>query len=490
MKKELQHIIFWIVIGLTVIKTNAWSQEDYTLEEGLHFSVGMQGIVNTNEILFPNIRKSDPQILKTPIQQEWDKLNPSFTFELKSNHFIARNTFLGLQYNRQRLYASTSPTFLESDASSTVDYRVSFTKNVNLNTLNLFLDQQLFNYKRFSMRSRLDVGRSLYALNKSFHLTGSSAKLEKESFRSGVNNLGTGISFHFHPTSNSSFNFLAGYRFQTPSNFYRKNYIDEINGSIEDVQTDTYFDYTINYPNTQIRPIRPQHEFLYFQLSFTHRLSFDGRNFKHSWRQTGEPLYDPATVEKPILYLYPEDTTEVHVAIELFQHDFIFTYPQYPSNGWTVIASPSGNLYDPTTQRNYYSLFWETEGVPIAENLTTGFVVKGNETRTFLEEKLAQLGLNEHEANEFLIYWLPKMENNNYNAIYFAYEDYEAISQLNITPQPDCLIRIMMLFTPLEDEISLTPQTLPTPAKRKGFVAVEWGGVQGDFFTTDLLSGK
>ena len=47
--------------------------------------------------------------------------------------------------------------------------------------------------------------------------------------------------------------------------------------------------------------------------------------------------------------------------------------------------------------------------------MKTGFVVEGKDTIKFLEEKLKQLGLTDKEADEFIIYWLPKLENNKYN---------------------------------------------------------------------------
>ncbi len=53
-------------------------------------------------------------------------------------------------------------------------------------------------------------------------------------------------------------------------------------------------------------------------------------------------------------------------------------------------------------------------------NLKEGFVVKGNQTIQFLEEKLAVLGLNERESEEFIVYWLPKLQKNEYNYIRFA----------------------------------------------------------------------
>ncbi len=83
---------------------------------------------------------------------------------------------------------------------------------------------------------------------------------------------------------------------------------------------------------------------------------------------------DRAKKKKPVIYLYPEKTTEVHVKLKLAEDHLIHSYPKYAdAEGWTVIADPDGNLRDPKTQRNYYALFWESEGKAIQP--TTGFIV-------------------------------------------------------------------------------------------------------------------
>ncbi len=184
---------------------------------------------------------------------------------------------------------------------------------------------------------------------------------------------------------------------------------------------------------------------------------------------------------KPILYLYPTKTQTINVQINLIHHQFTHTYPSY-NNGWEVEAKPDGTLINKATGKEHYCLFWETKGVSMMSSINSGFVIKGNEIATFLEEKLTQLGLNAKETNEFIIYWLPQMENNSYNAIYFANTAYEKISQLNITPKPDNTIRVMMLWQALEKPIDLFPQQLPAIPKREGFTAVEWGGTKVNNF--------
>jgi hypothetical protein len=121
-------------------------------------------------------------------------------------------------------------------------------------------------------------------------------------------------------------------------------------------------------------------------------------------------------------------------------------------------------------------LFWE--GTPYQSIVPNdGFVVTGKETAAFLEEKLAYLGLNRREANEFIMYWLPRMDDNTYNLIHFASKQYEEQAELIITPTPQSTIRIMMLTQPLNSKIDFPLQDLSLLKKiRRGFTVVEWGG--------------
>ncbi len=179
--------------------------------------------------------------------------------------------------------------------------------------------------------------------------------------------------------------------------------------------------------------------------------------------------------KKPIIYLYPQAETEVTVKVGNPQN-LTHTYPKY-ENEWKVLAKPNGDLKDIKTGRNLYALYWE--GINTVEpNMTEGFIVNGEDTIKFLEEKLEVLGLNEREAEEFIVYWLPKLESNKYNFIRFQTE--EEINNnmpLEITPKPDTIIRIVMEFKGLEEPIQIKEQKLITP-QRTGFTVVEWGGTE------------
>ena len=181
-----------------------------------------------------------------------------------------------------------------------------------------------------------------------------------------------------------------------------------------------------------------------------------------------------ATTEKPVIYLYPEEETQVNVKLD-YDGTLTSTYPSY-ENGWTVDAAPDGTLTDPSTGRQYYCLYWEGE-TDAEYDFSTGFCVAGADTAAFLEDALADLGLTEQEANEFIIYWLPRMEGNDWNLISFQTTAYTDSAVLTIDPAPDTLIRVFMAWQGLDEPVEVQPQSLTAP-ERTGFTAVEWGGTE------------
>lgn len=193
------------------------------------------------------------------------------------------------------------------------------------------------------------------------------------------------------------------------------------------------------------------------------------------WSRFKTPIEMPWEIraEKPVIYLYPEVATDVSVTLN-YNGTLTATYPTY-ANGWRVTAAPNGTLTD-ATGREYYCLYWEGES-DTTYDLTKGFCVKGEDTAAFLEDALAKLGLTEREANEFIIYWLPRMEANEYNLIAFQSEAYTDSAELDITPVPDTLIRVFMVWKGLDTPTEIEPQELTSP-ERVGFTVVEWGGTE------------
>ena len=185
------------------------------------------------------------------------------------------------------------------------------------------------------------------------------------------------------------------------------------------------------------------------------------------------PREEMVAEEKPVIYLYPETETRVTVKLDL-PGELTCTYPAY-DGGWTVTAAPDGTLTD-EHGRTYNYLYWEGEGTE-AYDFSKGFCVAGSDTAAFLEDALDRLGLTRREANEFLVYWLPRMQDNPYNLIAFQQEAYTESAKLTVSPRPDSVLRVFMAWKPLARPVDVPAQILPG-FERRGFTLVEWGGAE------------
>ena len=182
---------------------------------------------------------------------------------------------------------------------------------------------------------------------------------------------------------------------------------------------------------------------------------------------------DPNAAYKPVIYLYPEEETDVSVKLVL-DGKLTCTYPAY-NTGWNVTAAPDGTLTDANGQ-TYNYLYWEGE-TNAQWDMSEGFCIKGEDTAAFLEEALKKLGLTRREANEFIVYWLPLMEQNPYNIISFQTDVYTDAAELQIDPAPDTVIRVFMTYQASDYMLRVLPQKLTAP-ERSGFTVVEWGGTE------------
>ncbi len=190
-----------------------------------------------------------------------------------------------------------------------------------------------------------------------------------------------------------------------------------------------------------------------------------------------------SNAKKPILYLYPEEVTDVTVRFaEPDSVELTSTWPEYGTDGWSVTAHPDGTLVDAATEEEFYALYWEGLASPPGR-LDTGAVVAGDDTAEFLDDSLEQLGLTPRERNEFVITQQNVeaneaiLELNRHNFIHFSTDEWDAQVPLDIDPAPDSLVRVMMYWRPCAGNMKVEPQELVTPA-REGFTVVEWGGTR------------
>ncbi len=197
------------------------------------------------------------------------------------------------------------------------------------------------------------------------------------------------------------------------------------------------------------------------------------KTFSIIGQRAASPVFSPLC--KPAIYLYPPQKTNINVQVHP-EGPMTLTIPPYPANGWNVTAYPDGRIISGTNTFDY--LYYEAE-IPdefVSEG-DTGYVVEQKNIESFLNTILPKLGLNENETKAFVEYWVKALKTSPYFAVRIVSDDdLHAMAPLTISPKPDTVIRVTLLFTPLEKKISLKEPTI-LPKIRKGFTVVEWGGL-------------
>ncbi len=178
-------------------------------------------------------------------------------------------------------------------------------------------------------------------------------------------------------------------------------------------------------------------------------------------------FYEPMQAAKPVIYLYPETTTTVDVRLEFPEGGHVTeSIPDY-GTGWHVTVDPDG-LIDGT----YPYLFYEASLPPLFQ-LDEGWLLEGDDLDGGLRNLLLDMGFAGREIDDFVDYWLPRLEGWPWYAVYP--QDADALVTLTITPAPDNLLRASLLFRGLMDPIDLEQPPDPAPFAREGFAATEWG---------------
>ncbi|MBI2483769.1 hypothetical protein HYV71_01120, partial [Candidatus Uhrbacteria bacterium] len=183
--------------------------------------------------------------------------------------------------------------------------------------------------------------------------------------------------------------------------------------------------------------------------------------------------YGPAVeCGKPVIYLYPDEPTEVSVRVDAAIR---VSDPSY-GNGWYAHASPDGTLtmQDGST---YDSLFWEGQGSGAYPRIRSGFVVPRTEVSHTIDTHLRQLGLHKKEREDFEAFWLPRMPDSSHVRLsWLTTREMNELAPLDVRPQPDTVIRVFLDFEGIDHLIDLPQQKLTAPP-RTGFTLVEWGGL-------------
>lgn len=186
-------------------------------------------------------------------------------------------------------------------------------------------------------------------------------------------------------------------------------------------------------------------------------------------------------IAKPVIYLYPEKTAEISVKVTPI-FGISESIPDY-ANGWEVVSDKDSNILNKRDNKIYPYLFWESDGMlSLSKDFDTpkeGFVVAKEDLEKELRDKLFKLGLNEKEIFDFNDFWVEKLSSQNkpyYFITFYSLDSINRTAPLEIFPEPDSVIRVLMVAKGLNKFMDVPELQIETPI-RSGFSVVEWGGI-------------
>ena len=178
-------------------------------------------------------------------------------------------------------------------------------------------------------------------------------------------------------------------------------------------------------------------------------------------------------VYKPNIYIYPLEQTELNITLYFPKGGNIITsIPEY-QNGWRISVEPDGWIND-----SFYYLFYESRQPDVWQQ-NEGWMVEKNQLENFFVENLTEYGFAGREIQDFIDYWIPRLNNSEYYIIYpQTQEVIKTVIELDCSAEPDNLMRLFYLI----QESYASKRVIPEPQidhtfERSGFFITEWGVV-------------
>ncbi|KDR73265.1 hypothetical protein GALMADRAFT_251860 [Galerina marginata CBS 339.88] len=237
---------------------------------------------------------------------------------------------------------------------------------------------------------------------------------------------------------------------------------------------------------------------------------------------------------KPVIYLFSPSALEASVKLSLApQWNLSAIYPVVPIKprtaqtheevSWRVKVHPNGELTALVTGLDVAYLFWEAHTdatVPTSPppspllgesrqaeifnpneaviNDENSVVVPVEKITPYLDEALCCLGLHIEARTSFITYWLPSMlKHKNIAFRFIPQASYEHAAPLEVSPSPDVVTRVFMVFQGVADEdlgqwsaatskagadVSWWREVVGVDLERaldeKLFRVLEWGGME------------
>jgi hypothetical protein len=223
---------------------------------------------------------------------------------------------------------------------------------------------------------------------------------------------------------------------------------------------------TGNYTVTADKVMDPGAPFPLYVAAESEAFFCDGRNLV----QVEDLILRDIMVEKPAVYIYPEQSGRFEVELEFGPAiRLTASEPDY-GEGWNVSVDESGRI-----DAKWDYLFYEIamRGAPIIKE---GWCLSWSELPKGLELITREMGLNKAEQDDFLDYWMSRLPQKNYYEILPVFgKDIDAWVNLNVTPMPDAALRFWLFFKGNDRVVDLTAPRIHDFV-RTGTTVVEWGG--------------
>jgi hypothetical protein len=179
---------------------------------------------------------------------------------------------------------------------------------------------------------------------------------------------------------------------------------------------------------------------------------------------------DQIILYKPNIYIYPKKNIQLSLKISFPSGGSIIeSIPAY-NNGWNVYVDTNGII-----DNKYRFLFYESKQPDLFQN-EVGWCISKYNLKSFFEQNLAFYNFSENEIIDFLVYWLPRLNEYDYYLIYPQTNIViDKIIKLDFSIELDNINRLYYGFSGLNNYIKIE-KPLIKGFEREGNYIMEWGG--------------
>ncbi|MEA3392138.1 MAG: hypothetical protein U9Q91_04075, partial [Candidatus Marinimicrobia bacterium] len=177
-------------------------------------------------------------------------------------------------------------------------------------------------------------------------------------------------------------------------------------------------------------------------------------------------------VYKPNIYLYPKMKTKMNVSLDFPQGGHVtVSDPDYPDEWQNIKVTSSGKI-----DGKHDFLFYEA-ALPDRWQYDEAWSVKQQNLKTFFQNNLIEYGFNKREIADFTDYWIPRLKDSPYYAIYPQHTaKIDEIVELNISKTPRSILRLFYVIKDIPEFENMPIPEIPY-FERKGFTVTDWGVV-------------